>query len=152
MQPLSGVKHPELDKFLPGGIWAIFVVLFLKPCGVLLSSIRVMRSIPAVSRVASRWYTTPPTRLPACPPDKTGAWQTAKLRERAGHETKQARDRLPGLKREIGPAWMNEYDPDPCLFGKVGAATGQAKLKIRASCYCARLAARVHLRFARACG
>jgi hypothetical protein len=38
MQPLSGVKHPELDKFLPGGILAIFIVLFFEPCGVLFSS------------------------------------------------------------------------------------------------------------------
>jgi hypothetical protein len=30
MQPLSGVKHPELDKRLPGGILAIFVVLFFE--------------------------------------------------------------------------------------------------------------------------
>jgi hypothetical protein len=30
MLPLSGVKHPELEKFLPGGILAIFVVLFFE--------------------------------------------------------------------------------------------------------------------------
>jgi len=30
MQPLAGVKHPELVKFLPGGILAIFVVLFFE--------------------------------------------------------------------------------------------------------------------------
>jgi hypothetical protein len=30
MQALSGFKHPELDTFLPGGILAIFVVLFFE--------------------------------------------------------------------------------------------------------------------------
>jgi hypothetical protein len=38
MQPLSGIKHPELDKLLPGGILAISSSCFLKPCGVLFSS------------------------------------------------------------------------------------------------------------------
>jgi hypothetical protein len=30
MQPLFGIKHPELDKLLPGGILAIFFVLFFE--------------------------------------------------------------------------------------------------------------------------
>jgi len=30
MQLLSEVKHPVLDKFLPGGVLAIFVVLFFE--------------------------------------------------------------------------------------------------------------------------
>jgi hypothetical protein len=30
MRTLSGVSHPELDTFLPGGVLAIFVVLFFE--------------------------------------------------------------------------------------------------------------------------
>lgn len=64
MQPRSGVKHPELEKRLPGGIWAIFVVLFSEALCRAFSSSDAL-SIPAASRVASRWY-----YAPACLPDK----------------------------------------------------------------------------------
>ncbi len=110
MQPLSGGKHPVLDKFLPGGILAIFVVLFLKPCGVFFRSSDALDSSreQGGEEMVLRFFL--PACLPAC---QNGSVKNPKLRERAGLEN-DASARSPTQSEEGDQPSLDElFDPGP---------------------------------------